>query len=64
MPRAAAFFGINDVSEHSTVVQDSRGGRETHAETDNSASFYNGRGWVGRQDGLFQDDVAARRHKV
>ena len=34
------------------------------AAADNSASTYNGRGWIGRQDGLSHDDVAARRHKV
>jgi hypothetical protein len=51
MPRAAAFFGVNKNSSDK-------------AGADNSASVYNGRGWIGRQDGLSQDDVAARRHKV
>jgi len=51
-------------SDESARVQGGGGGRGANVTADNSASVYNGRGWIGRQDGLSQDDVAARRHKV
>jgi len=63
MPRAAAYFGINDASNDSAAVRGIKR-REACAATNNSASIYDACGWIGRQDGLSHDDVAVRRDKV